>query len=1048
MSSAAWNKLFQETEIVIGDGQNLARAAKNIQELRKDGTRIGGPVYSKRIKQLSDSLEIQKSLANGDLVQAQKILKMSGRGILPAVREAVEQAQLDSKNRRRPISAPVKEPAIIREKPITRPVPVEKDKKPIVYVEPETEEPIEELQPISQKPIQEEQTPQPALPAEPEIIQPPMGTEEVDLSEEAIDKLLLENAGQESNEPSPGVSEEDKKKQQEARLLEEQKRKEAEETKKKADEQALKPQLQLKAILDEVQGINNDLAKKYSTLSQIQVTADTQFDTLMTTYQTQSSIELARKKQKEAQTILDTYSGGIFTGYSGRALEDEQIIYEQIQGVIQQIEKLHHDVQQKIKDMLSKKAQFTEPDVGFIKEEPVKTAPEPEKDIEKLLEEAAGWGGEEPSTLPEGSTAQEEIVRAEQKRQEEERTRAELERKRKEAEELEKSLTMVRVQVSLFEQEYKDALAKVQGVKNFIAQKYYNELNERSIVAQMERIRVQADRQVKIAKEQLQTTQESAQKVVALIPPEHPAMIAGVQQKVAHMQSLVKQIGQLYKDSNQKFQEILNKQEHGAEATRVATEAKRKIDEEAYKSASQEQKKLINISAEVAKIDALIVAEQQDLQSLDITSTVDLAVLKQRREVAHTQALLAQTKVEEARSVLKAIEGVLGRFTASEDNLERKKFREIKILVEHIQTLDDQNKRKLQEIEREQQRLAQEQAAKERVPAKEAASTVPATTLPAVKPEPARPEEAAPVIPATTLPAKEIGIGEGSKIKEPVTGELSPVVKKARPRTRKPRISPELTQLIADLTTIKDKVEEKYLALQGITFTADINLEELNKNYAVQEDVARAKALQEEARKKASGDAASRGALATIDELVRSIENFNAKINVLLRNIAQKQTDLAEAKQKEEAKKQAEERKKTEDARRNIESAKIEENRLGPIYSQLQEMLAAAEKACKDTGDAIFGRGWAQPSVGVIVSAKNKYIEAKNKRQETVNAQLMQAEALGKRIKELDSNNTQVTKTLGAIRDLAENIKRVDDACILQLQQWEDTRRENRAITR
>ena len=885
MSSTAWNKLFQETEIIISDGQNLAQAAKNIQELRKDGVRIGGPVYSKRIKQLSDSLEIQKSLAQGDLVQAQKILKMSGRAILPEVRAAVEQAQA-RKIKPRP-TTPSKKP-IVREEPITQPVRVEKEKKPIVRLEPEAEKPIEE-QPIFQ-PIQEP-TPRQELPA-PKIIQQPekAGMQEPDLSEEAIEKLLLEHAVKEGEMPA-------------------------------------------------------------------------------------------------------------------------------------------------------------EPEVGLIKEEPEKVSRE-EEEIGKLLEEAAGWEGEEPSTAP-----KEESATAEQKRkEEEERAKIELERKRKEVEELEKSLTMLRVQITLFEKEYEQALAKVQGIKNFISQQYYNKLNTEFVVAQMERTRVEATRQAKIAQEQLQTTQTDAQKIVALIPSEHHAMIAGVRQKLAHIQSLVQEIEQLYENSNKKFQEILNTQEQVAEATRVAEESKKKIEEEAYKSASQEQKKLLSIGTEVAKINEFMTQEQHDLLDLEITPAIDIVALKQRRELAHTQALLAQAKVEEALSVLKAIEGFLGKFTASESSLERKKFREIQSSVEHIQKLDDQNKIKVQEIEREQQRLVQERAVKERVPTEEAARMLPETPLPVVvNPEPAKQEEVIPVIPATSVPAKEIGIGEGSKIKSPVAGELSPAGKQSRPRRRKPRVSPEFVKITQNLNEIKDKIESKYVELQNITITPDLDIEQLQKQYSVKEEIASAKVLQEQARQlvaKAGGDTASTDALKNINQLVMTIEGFSVKIDVLLRNIAQKQTDLAEAKRKEEASKQTEERKKIEDVKRNVEAAQTEENKLGPVYSQLQELFAAAEKACKDTGDLIFGRGWAQPSVGVIVSAKNKYIEAKNKRQEMVSDQLVQAEAIGKRMSELDPVNVKATQILGTIRDLAANIKRVDDACVQQLQQWEDQRRENRAITK
>ena len=133
-SSIAWNNLFRETEDLVSEGENIRQADRNIQKLRKDAHRVGGPVYVKRVNRLSRSLEIQKNLAQGDIAQAQRIVRMTGNDVLPSVRMAVQQAQKQQSNARRRSQ----EKPVVYEKPIYE--------KPIISQEQETEHKYEEKQ--------------------------------------------------------------------------------------------------------------------------------------------------------------------------------------------------------------------------------------------------------------------------------------------------------------------------------------------------------------------------------------------------------------------------------------------------------------------------------------------------------------------------------------------------------------------------------------------------------------------------------------------------------------------------------------------------------------------------------------------------------------------------------------------------------------------------------------------------------------------------------------------------------------------------------------
>jgi|GEM_PF-6298737 len=125
-SSSAWNTLFRETENLVSEGENIRQADRNIQTLRKDAHRVGGPVYVKRVNRLSRSLEVQKSLAQGDVAQAQRIVRMTGNDILPSVRVAVQQAQKQKSNtHRRSQEKPVR-----HEKPIMSQEEKEREPEP------------------------------------------------------------------------------------------------------------------------------------------------------------------------------------------------------------------------------------------------------------------------------------------------------------------------------------------------------------------------------------------------------------------------------------------------------------------------------------------------------------------------------------------------------------------------------------------------------------------------------------------------------------------------------------------------------------------------------------------------------------------------------------------------------------------------------------------------------------------------------------------------------------------------------------------------------
>lgn len=128
--SITWNKIFRETENLVSEGESLRQADRNVEKLYKDAYRVGGPVYIRRVNRLSRSLEAQKSLAQGDVAQAQRIVRMAGSDILPSVRMAVQQAQKQK----------LRQPSGSQEKPVVY-------ERPIIVQEQEREHKYEEKQP-------------------------------------------------------------------------------------------------------------------------------------------------------------------------------------------------------------------------------------------------------------------------------------------------------------------------------------------------------------------------------------------------------------------------------------------------------------------------------------------------------------------------------------------------------------------------------------------------------------------------------------------------------------------------------------------------------------------------------------------------------------------------------------------------------------------------------------------------------------------------------------------------------------------------------------
>jgi hypothetical protein len=123
--SIAWNKIFRETENLVSEGESLRQADRNVEKLYKDAYRVGGPVYIRRVNRLSRSLEAQKSLAQGDVAQAQRIVRMAGSDILPSVRMAVQQAQKQK----------LRQPSGSQEKPVVyeRPIIVQEQEREHKY---------------------------------------------------------------------------------------------------------------------------------------------------------------------------------------------------------------------------------------------------------------------------------------------------------------------------------------------------------------------------------------------------------------------------------------------------------------------------------------------------------------------------------------------------------------------------------------------------------------------------------------------------------------------------------------------------------------------------------------------------------------------------------------------------------------------------------------------------------------------------------------------------------------------------------------------------